>query len=66
LARQKELYEKLNIAYSAEDIDAGSYDGGKTSAATFRLTDGAVPIAPPDSAGKRLVGYLLSHREKRP
>jgi hypothetical protein len=64
--RAAELEAKLSTSFTSADIDFGTYDKGQTSPATFKLTGGAVPIAPADSAGKRLVEYLMAHREKRP
>jgi hypothetical protein len=64
--RANELQTKLSTSFRPEDIDYGTYDKGVVTPATFKLSGGVVPIAPEDSAGKRLVEYLMSHREKRP
>ena len=60
LARQQELFDKIGRNITMDEIDPGTYSQGKTSPALFKGT--SVPLAPPDSAGKRLVEYLMSHR----
>jgi hypothetical protein len=56
--RYQETCALLGTAWTAEDVDAGQYENGRTSPALFKNTD--VPVAPANTAGERLVAYHLN------
>lgn len=63
-AKQAELFNKIATTWTADDVNAGARHGDAVSAATFKVSDGAVPIAPIDNSGKRLVDFLLAHGKR--
>lgn len=67
LTRQQcELFSKVGTALTADDLDIGKPDMKGHSMVSFKLSGGRVPIAPQDSAGERLVNYLIANGNDRP
>jgi hypothetical protein len=62
-----ELFARIANEYSADDIVIEDPDGEGRARVTFRISDGKVTVGPKQSAGERLVNWLLSQAsvEKR-
>lgn len=58
--RRDELDRCIAAAWSHEDIDIGPLDSDGRALITFKLTGGAVPLAPKENAGERLVNWILA------
>jgi len=54
--KQDELFRLLEKSFTAQDLVVHG------PAMSFRLADGNIPVVPTDSAGERLVNYLLANK----
>jgi len=61
-ARQAELFQKLDTALTGEDLNIDPVD--RTAAVSFKIAP-AVPLAPRNDAGARLVAYLMQKRAQQ-
>jgi hypothetical protein len=58
IKKRDELFVLIGIRWTADDVDAGAYRQGQTTAAVFKGTP--VFVAPTDTAGRRLIQHLDS------
>jgi hypothetical protein len=62
-ARQQELFAKIQADIPTDELDFGDYRQGRATPARFKNTP--VEVAPPQTAGQRLVAFLMSQRGKQ-
>jgi len=58
-AKRKELYARFPSTWAHGDLHIGRITSDGAALITFRLAPGEVPVHPPETAGQRLVEYLL-------
>ena len=63
-ARRKELYGQFPTTWTHGDLHIGRITSDGAALITFKLAPGEVPTHPPETAGERLVDYLLSQERE--
>jgi hypothetical protein len=58
-AKRKELYAKFPTTWAHGDLHIGRITSDGAALITFKLAPGEVPVHPPETAGERLLDYLL-------
>ena len=58
-AKRKELYARFPSTWAHGDLHIGRITSDGAALITFKLAPGDVPVHPPETAGERLVEYLL-------
>ena len=58
-AKRKELYARFPSTWAHGDLHIGRITSDGAALITFKLAPGEVPVHPPETAGERLVEYLL-------
>ena len=58
-AKRKELYDRFPNTWAHNDLHIGRITSDGAALITFRLAPGEVPVHPSETAGERLVEYLL-------
>ena len=58
-AKRKELYARFPSAWAHGDLHIGRITSDGAALITFAKAPGEVPVHPPETAGERLVEYLL-------
>jgi len=64
-ATRDELYQRISTEFKPEDLQYGELDASGRARVTFKMTNGAVPIYPVQTAGERLVRWLCRQRAKK-
>lgn len=60
---RSKLFEQIAQSYTSEDLLIGRVDGQGRALITFKIGGGAVPLAPINNAGERLVNHLVDNPE---
>ena len=58
-AKRKELFAKFPSSWAHGDLHIGRITSDGAALITFKLAPGEVPVHPPETAGERLVEFLL-------
>jgi hypothetical protein len=62
IKKQAELLSQIPTSLTANDVDIGDTDEQGRAVVSFKVSNGQVPIGPPNNAGERLVNFLLANR----
>ncbi len=63
-AKRKELYARFPSTWAHGDLHIGRITSEGAALITFAKSPGEVPLHPPETAGQRLVGYLLGQERE--
>ena len=63
-AKRKELYARFPSAWAHGDLHIGRITSDGAALITFAKAPGEVPVHPPETAGERLVEYLLRQKHE--
>jgi hypothetical protein len=59
--QQRDLFAKIGTTLTADDLYFRRPDEKKLADVSFKLSHGSVPVVPQDSAGERLVNFLIAN-----
>ena len=63
-AKRKELYARFPSTWAHGDLHIGRITSDGAALITFAKAPGEVPVHPPETAGERLVEYLLRQKHE--